>query len=90
MSVQAGAWLQNYSKYPWMIIAPALGILAALSCSYFSKINRGGWAFVSSALSITGIILTAGFSMFPFLMPSSTMPEVSLTVWDGNFQLIKR
>lgn len=88
VSIQAGAWLQNYSKYPWMVIAPALGILSALACSYFSKINRGGLAFVSSALSITGIILTAGFSMFPFLMPSSTMPEASLTVWDATSSLL--
>lgn len=88
VSIQAGAWLQNYSKYPWMVIAPTLGIIAALSCSYFSKVNRGGWAFVSSALSITGIILTAGFSMFPFLMPSSTMPGASLTVWDATSSLL--
>ena len=41
-------------------------------------------AFVSSALFIAGVILTAGFSMFPFLMPSITMPEASLTVWDAT------
>ena len=33
---------------------------------------------------MTGIILTAGFSMFPFLMPSTTMPMASLTVWDAT------
>ena len=33
---------------------------------------------------LAGVILTAGFSMFPFLMPSSTMPDVSLTMWDAT------
>jgi cytochrome d ubiquinol oxidase subunit II len=31
-----------------------------------------------------GTILTAGFALFPFLMPSSTNPGQSLTVWDAS------
>ncbi|XQW86221.1 cytochrome d ubiquinol oxidase subunit II [Thalassotalea piscium] len=88
VSVEAGAWLNNYGQYPWMMIAPAMGILGAFSCAFFSKTNKSGLAFVSSALSITGIILTAGFSMFPFLMPSSTMPQSSLTIWDATSSLL--
>ena len=41
-------------------------------------------AFLASALSIAGIILTAGFSLFPFLMPSSSNPRAGLTVWDAS------
>src|SRR5699024_2415394 len=41
-------------------------------------------AFVMSSLSITGIILTIGFAIFPFLMPSAVMPEASLTIWDAS------
>ncbi|WP_102796561.1 cytochrome d ubiquinol oxidase subunit II [Bowmanella denitrificans] len=85
---QSGAWLSNYSVYPWMMVAPALGIAAGLACAWFSLKKRAGWAFVSSALSMTGIILTAGFSMFPFLMPSSSMPNASLTMWDATSSLL--
>lgn len=88
VEIKAGAWLANYSQYPWMIIAPVIGIVSALTCSFFSYTNRNGLAFISSALSITGIILTAGFSMFPFLMPSSTVPNASLTVWDATSSLL--
>lgn len=84
VTIEAGAWLNNYQKYPWMIAAPVLGISAAIACAVFSKANRGGLAFVASALTMTGIILTAGFSMFPFLMPSSSVPAASLTVWDAT------
>jgi cytochrome d ubiquinol oxidase subunit II len=28
--------------------------------------------------------LTAGFALFPFLMPSSTQPNHSLTLWDAS------
>lgn len=83
-----GAWLANYSTYPWMMLAPLLGIGAAIACSVASYKGRSGWAFVASALAITGIILTAGFSMFPFLMPSSVMPNASLTVWDATSSLL--
>ncbi|WP_100643420.1 cytochrome d ubiquinol oxidase subunit II [Alteromonas facilis] len=88
VEIVSGAWLTNYSTYPWMIVAPVLGIGAAVLCAYASYAGRSGLAFVASALTITGIILTAGFSMFPFLMPSSTMPEASLTVWDATSSLL--
>lgn len=88
VEIASGAWLNNYAAYPWMIIAPLLGIVAALACAFASYRGRSGLAFVASALAITGIILTAGFSLFPFLMPSSTMPNASLTMWDATSSLL--
>ena len=32
---------------------------------------------------IAGTVLSAGFALFPFLMPSSLDPRSSLTVWDA-------
>jgi cytochrome d ubiquinol oxidase subunit II len=79
-----GLWLTNYSTYPWMIAAPLVGasggVLAlALAGSRFEKT-----AFISSGLMVVGVILTAGFSMFPFIMPSSLDGRSSLTVWDST------
>jgi cytochrome d ubiquinol oxidase subunit II len=39
---------------------------------------------MASALAQAGTILTAGVALFPFLMPSSTRPNHSLTVWDAS------
>ena len=86
--MEAGAWMNNYGKYPWMVVAPVLGIAGGLACAYFSKAGKGGWAFVSSSVMLAGVILTAGFSMFPFLMPSVIMPAASLTVWDATSSLL--
>lgn len=83
VEVGQGAWLDNYSKYPWMIIAPVLGLFGLAGAGLLSMIKRGALAFVSSSLGIAGIIMTAGFSMFPFLMPSSSHPDMSLTMWDA-------
>ncbi|NDV92676.1 cytochrome d ubiquinol oxidase subunit II [Alteromonas sp. 345S023] len=84
VAIQSGAWMNNYRDYPVTMIAPVLGIVAGLACAFFSNKGNAGMAFVSSALFIAGVILTAGISMFPFLMPSATMPEASLTVWDAT------
>jgi cytochrome d ubiquinol oxidase subunit II len=80
--LQPGGWLENYGRYPWMMSAPALGFVGLIGTALFSMVNRGALAFVSSSFVLTGIICTAGFSLFPFIMPSSTFPGQSLTVWD--------
>jgi len=78
-----GNWLANYTAYRWMIAAPVLGFAGALGTALLARGDRPGWAFLSSSLAMTGIILTAGFSMFPFIMPSVTVPGSSLTLWDA-------
>lgn len=83
VEVVEGAWLSNYGTYPWMMIAPLLGILGLTAAGLLSFAKRGALAFVSSSLGIAGVIMTAGFSMFPFLMPSSSNPSMSLTMWDA-------
>ncbi len=84
VAVEAGAWMKNYDSYPWMITAPILGVVMALLASLFAKFGRSALTFICSSLTMTGIILTAGFSMFPFIMPSSLNPAHSLTIWDAT------
>ena len=81
---KVGQWLVNYGAYPWMMLAPLLGILGALATIAASRAGRDGLAFITSAVSIFGIISTAGVSMFPFLLPSSIVPAASLTAWDAS------
>jgi cytochrome d ubiquinol oxidase subunit II len=82
--IEGGAWLANYSAYSWQIIAPILGFGGALGALFLSHKDKPGLAFISSSLMLTGVILTAGFSMFPFIMPSSLDPASSLTIWDAT------
>ena len=80
---EAGAWLANYGRHPWMIGAPALAYLAALLALSLARGGRTLSAFAASSLAIVGVIGTVGVSMFPFVMPSSSDPSSSLTVWDS-------
>lgn len=77
-----GLWLGNYEHYPITVLAPVLASLALLMTMLLTKLQRAGLAFVTSSIALTGIICTAGFSLFPFIMPSSIDPVFSLTVWD--------
>jgi len=79
-----GLWLDNYNHYPSLWAVPAGACIMGLVTVFLSLINRPGLAFISSALTLTGIILTAGASMFPFLIPSSIAVNSSLTVWDAS------
>jgi cytochrome d ubiquinol oxidase subunit II len=84
VTLARGHWLANYGTYKWMMLAPALGIIAPLLTVALTAAKRAGLAFIASAIGIFGVISTAGVSMFPFLMPSDIMPQASLTVWDAT------
>ncbi|WP_456309291.1 cytochrome d ubiquinol oxidase subunit II [Serratia proteamaculans] len=84
VSRQAGAWLVNFNNAPILWAIPALGVVLPLLTILFSRIEKGAWAFLFSSLTLACVILTAGIAMFPFVMPSSTVPNVSLTMWDAT------
>lgn len=79
-----GGWLANYQTYPETWAAPVLvfgGILCAL---FLSSVNRAVPAFIASSAALGGVILTAGITLFPFVLPSSSAPNSSLTLWDAT------
>ncbi|MDZ7864256.1 cytochrome d ubiquinol oxidase subunit II [Acidovorax sp.] len=82
--VHAGAWFANYAAHPWTMGAPAAGFIGATGALLALGARRGGLALLAASLSIAGIILSVGASMFPFILPSSIDPRASLTVWDSS------
>jgi cytochrome d ubiquinol oxidase subunit II len=79
-----GLWLTNYSTYPWMVAAPVIGVVGGVLALLLAKSRFEKSVFICTGLMIVGVILTAGFSMFPFIMPSSLDGRSSLTVWDST------
>jgi cytochrome bd ubiquinol oxidase subunit II len=79
-----GAWLDNYQHYPLLIIAPVTALLGCALNIKLSKDEHEGLAFLVSSLVMIAAIVTAGGSMFPFIMPSSLDYNSSLTVWDAG------
>jgi cytochrome d ubiquinol oxidase subunit II len=81
---ETGAWMRNYGIHAGLIAAPVLGIAGPLLAAVLSRPRGSAAALIASALVVAGVISTAGISLFPFLLPSSTHPEASLTVWDAS------
>ena len=81
---EPGLWLDNYGHLPGLVGVPAMAFISGLIMLVLSWFNRPGSAFVFSSFVVISIILTAGVSMFPFLIPSSISANSSLTVWDAS------
>ena len=79
-----GAWLENYRSHGLLWLAPVGGIASALLTHQLLRIGRSGAALFTSGVTQAATILTAGIALFPFLMPSSTNPNDSLTIWDAS------
>jgi cytochrome d ubiquinol oxidase subunit II len=77
------SWFASYMQYPWFWIAPLLALASAVGVQ--ALIGRRGIAgFIASSLMVGSTIASAGFALFPFLLPSSLDPRSSLTVWDAS------
>ena len=79
----AGAWMNNYHAHPVLWLAPLLGIAGALLAIVLSGAKKPIMSFIASSVMLAGVIFTAGIAMFPFIMPSSSDPRSSLTIWDS-------
>jgi cytochrome d ubiquinol oxidase subunit II len=80
----SGGWLANYSQHRWLWAAPLAAYAGAGAAFAALRARWDGLAFAASALAQAGVILTAGFGLFPFLMTSSSDAASSLTVWDAS------
>ena len=79
-----GGWLANYGTYPWMIAAPVIAVAGLIVAVLGLRADWKWTAYLAAGAAIFGIVATAGLSIFPFFLPSSTMPEAGLTLWDAS------
>jgi cytochrome d ubiquinol oxidase subunit II len=84
-----GGLLANYHALPLGMLVPAVAFAGAIATIVLTRAARlPGVTFVASALSVAGVIGTAGVSLFPFMLPSSSTPNDSLIVWDTSSSLL--
>lgn len=79
-----GAWIDSYAVYPWKFYPPIIAYVSLLVGLWANAMRYCVLCFWASAVSIGGIIATAGATLFPFLMPSSTYLNQGLTVWNST------
>jgi cytochrome bd ubiquinol oxidase subunit II len=81
-AIVPGAWLFNFYSHPILWLVPLVALASAWAAVLLHK--RPLAAFLASALVPFCTIATAGAALFPFLLPSSSEPGMSLTVWDAS------
>ena len=81
---KTATWLSAYSDRPWIVIAPAMGIIGGLLTFLGLRAGREVSTLLFSKMAILGVISSVGLTMFPFIMPSSSDPQSSLTVWNSS------
>ena len=67
-----------------MLAAPLLAYGGALAVIMLSGRSARIIAFLGSSVTVFGVVSTAGLSLYPFLLPSSTNPDSSLVIWDSS------
>ncbi|MCT4333666.1 cytochrome d ubiquinol oxidase subunit II [Paracoccus sp. YLB-12] len=80
----SGSWLAAYADRPWIVIAPVMGFLgtamAGRALRSGGELSPLGW----SKMAVFGMISSVGLTIYPFLLPSNTNPDSSLTIWDAS------
>jgi cytochrome bd ubiquinol oxidase subunit II len=77
-------WFHNYITRPLALLGSALGLIAPILAIGLLFLGMEVAAFVASCAAVVGVVAAPGLAMFPFILPSSTHPDHSLTVWDAS------
>ncbi len=80
----AGAWLENFRGHSILWLVPAIAYAGVLLGVWAVRRGRSHLGWWLGAIGWIGIIGTVGTAMFPFMLPSSSEPSHSLTVWNAS------
>jgi cytochrome d ubiquinol oxidase subunit II len=72
--------LKEFSAHAWGYVFPLLALAGLAGMSFWSVRTDDLWAFLSSCLYLIGMLTSAAFGLFPYLLPSIASPEGGLTV----------
>ena len=78
-----GGLLAHYQALPLLWIVPILGFAGMLLGGLLLRANKPAIAWWMGVLAWVGVLGATAISLFPFLMPSSSNPDQSLTIWNA-------
>jgi cytochrome d ubiquinol oxidase subunit II len=74
----------SFGARPWGFVFPALAVLGlAATWGFGRQPNRELKAFLGSCLFIIGMLTSAAFGVFPYVLPSNVNPEAGLTIYNS-------
>jgi cytochrome bd ubiquinol oxidase subunit II len=74
----------NFLLRPWGWIIPLIVLASLVAMPVFLRKGRDLAAFLSSTAYIVAMLGGAAFAMYPYLMPATTNPSHSLTIYNAK------
>ena len=88
VSLAATFWIKpavmdNYRQHPLGLLVPLLVAASLVMMIRFTTQGKEKPAFVASSLYIVGMLVGAAFALYPVVLPASTDPSYSLTIYNS-------
>jgi len=74
---------ESFGAHPWGFVFPLAAALGLIGIRVLEQANGGLWAFLSSCLFLLGMLTSAAFGIYPFVLPSNTNPSLGLTIYSA-------
>ncbi len=81
--VQPQLW-PNFPAHPWGAVFPAVAVVGLIAALTFSRRHDDRKAFLASCAYLLGMLTSAAFSLYPYVLPASTDPSFGLTVHNAK------
>jgi cytochrome d ubiquinol oxidase subunit II len=72
----------NLNAHPWGYVFPALALAGLFGATRFRRHGKELHAFLASCAYIAGMLTSAAFGLFPYVLPSNASPQQGLTIWN--------
>ena len=71
---------ENLARWPWGYVFPALALAGLGGIRLFARRGADGRAFLASAAYLAGMLASAAFGIYPYVLPATTGPDLGLTI----------
>ena len=78
-----GYWIKNYLTNPAYALLPLLVLTSSIIYIRSLRHTLRYRPLIASSAVLTSMLLSFATTLFPFLLPSSEAPNMSLTIWDA-------
>jgi len=75
--------MNNYRAHPVGLLVPVVVFASLLMMVWFTSKGKEKAAFLASSLYIAGMLVGAAFALYPVVLPASTDPSYSLTIYNS-------
>ncbi|MEP6538120.1 MAG: cytochrome d ubiquinol oxidase subunit II, partial [Bryobacteraceae bacterium] len=81
-------WIQphlaeRFAQQPWGFVFPAIGLAGLIGMRVYGKRGNDLAAFLASSTFIVGMMTSATFGLFPYVLPASPDVNHSLTIYNS-------